>query len=120
MSLTDSDSLEKWLLRAKRYDSKEEACHLLNELLSSLASGDVVLLPRLADKYHIAKYIGCKPDTIYRWVKARFIPHLPIGGKLRFDIDDVKGWLQTLKVPGRKTRTPKIRIHQPGGRRRSA
>lgn len=43
-------------------------------------------------------------DTVYRWVHEGYLPHLKIGGAVRFKERDIEVWLAKRTNKGRKTR----------------
>jgi len=51
----------------------------------------------------MSNLLQASSGTIYKWTHAGFIPHLKIGGHLRFREKDVSIWLEKRCVPGRKT-----------------
>lgn len=42
----------------------------------------------------VARRLGVNPTSVTRWCKAGLLPHLKIGGVLRFDWTDVLGVVQ--------------------------
>jgi len=47
-------------------------------------------------------------STIYEWVREGFIPHLRVGGTIRFRPGEVQAWLDRHAHPGRLRRIPDI------------
>jgi excisionase family DNA binding protein len=47
-------------------------------------------------------------STIYEWVREGFIPHLRVGGTIRFRPNKVKAWLDRHATPGRQHRGPDL------------
>lgn len=45
-----------------------------------------------------AEYLDMSLDTLYYFVSTRQIPHLKIGGRLRFRQDQIDKWLQSKQV----------------------
>ena len=64
---------------------------------------DQILTPEEA-----ADYLRVKRSTIYAWVCQHFIPHLKLGGRLRFRRAALDAWLTAREVDGRATRIPGI------------
>jgi excisionase family DNA binding protein len=54
----------------------------------------------------VARATGFQPDTIYRWARDEYIPHVKVGRgsrkSLRFDMAEVAKWLEEKRCPGRK------------------
>lgn len=46
----------------------------------------------------LSEYLNVSKHTIYSWVSMKRIPHLKIGGTLRFDIREIESWLKERKV----------------------
>jgi excisionase family DNA binding protein len=42
-------------------------------------------------------------STIYRWVHYGFVPHVKLGGAVRFDEASVQSWLRKRECRGRAT-----------------
>ena len=49
-------------------------------------------------------------STIYEWVRQGFIPHLRVGGAIRFRPAEVLAWLDRHAHPGRLRRIPNIEL----------
>ena len=41
----------------------------------------------------LAERLGIKRSTLYAWAEQGSIPHLKLGRLLRFDPDEIEGWL---------------------------
>ena len=59
----------------------------------------------------VADLLSVRTSTIYEWVRMDYIPHIRLGtGKkkpcVRFDLDEIKRWLDERKVQGRTSRVP--------------
>lgn len=46
----------------------------------------------------LSKYLNVSKRTIYSWASMKRIPHLKIGGTLRFDVREIESWLEEKKV----------------------
>ncbi len=46
----------------------------------------------------LSEYLNIPKHTLYSWVSMKRIPHLKIGGTLRFDMRDIETWLKEKKV----------------------
>ena len=42
----------------------------------------------------LAERLGIKRSTLYAWAEEGSIPHLKLGRLLRFDPDEIEGWLR--------------------------
>jgi excisionase family DNA binding protein len=49
-------------------------------------------------------------STIYEWVHQGYIPHVKVGGCVRFVPSSVKAWLDQLAHPGRTRRVPAVEV----------
>ncbi len=59
---------------------------------------------QLLNTRETAQFLGYPENTIYKWRWLEKIPYMKIGGSLRFDIDDLKKWLEDKKVSERELR----------------
>ena len=57
---------------------------------------------QLLDDEEAARFLDVSPTTLRTWRcrKRYLIPYLKIGGKVRYDLDDLIGWLASRKVNG--------------------
>jgi excisionase family DNA binding protein len=46
----------------------------------------------------MAEYLNMSLNTLYYFVHTRQIPHIKIGGKLRFDLEEINGWLDNMRI----------------------
>ena len=53
-----------------------------------------VAIPRLLTVTEAAEFLGRGVNTLYIDCRAGLIPHYRIGNSLRFDLDQLKTWLQ--------------------------
>ena len=54
---------------------------------------------RLGTVSDAAKFLDIEPDTVYRWVKAGYLPCIRLGVEgsrrvLRFDLDALRRWVE--------------------------
>jgi excisionase family DNA binding protein len=49
---------------------------------------------RLLDINEAADYLNLSTSTLYSWVSQRRIPHLKIGGRVRFDKKVLDRWIK--------------------------
>lgn len=54
---------------------------------------------RLLNKKGVAALLGINPRTVDNWIYQRFIPHLKIGGVVRFRPADIEQFLEKHFVP---------------------
>jgi excisionase family DNA binding protein len=45
----------------------------------------------------LSELLKVKNKTLYQWAELGQIPHIKINGSLRFDIEDIKQWIQSCK-----------------------
>ncbi len=45
----------------------------------------------------LSELLRVKNKTLYQWAELGQIPHIKINGSLRFDIEDIKQWIQSCK-----------------------
>ncbi len=55
-------------------------------------------LPALIDIHGIARRLGTSERHVRRLVAERRIPYLKVGGSVRFDEAEIKGWLDAARV----------------------
>jgi excisionase family DNA binding protein len=61
----------------------------------------------------IAEMLGVKPKTIYQWVLLGQIPFYKLNGSVRFDLDDIRGWVLTCKKSPTAGYNPLIQARSP-------
>jgi len=59
-------------------------------------------VPELCAKLRVAR------STVYDWVHLGFIPHVRLGGCVRFRPSEIGRWLDQQAKPGRTRRVPDI------------
>jgi excisionase family DNA binding protein len=47
----------------------------------------------------VSKMLNVSPKTVYLWCDLHIIPHYRLGGSIRFDLDEIKAWVKSCKVP---------------------
>jgi len=45
-----------------------------------------------------ADFLGVKVNTLYSWVHTRKIPYVKVGRLVRFDLAEIKSWLQDFVI----------------------
>ena len=63
-------------------------------------------MEKLLTVHEISNLLEVKPSTIRKWVHLEFIPHVKLGGAVRFDKQTVENWISDLSIKGRSNRTP--------------
>jgi excisionase family DNA binding protein len=48
--------------------------------------------------------------TIYDWVHEGYVPHVKVGGCVRFRPSEVQAWLDRHAKPGRPRRVPEVQV----------
>jgi excisionase family DNA binding protein len=52
---------------------------------------------QLATVKDVSKLLQVKEKTLYQWAESKQIPCLKLNGSLRFDIEDIKTWMDSCK-----------------------
>ena len=47
----------------------------------------------------VSKMLNVSPKTTYLWCDLHIIPHYRLRGSIRFDLDEIKAWVKSCKVP---------------------
>ena len=63
---------------------------------------------RLLTPAEIAQLLGVKQSTIYQWTHMGFIPHIKLGGLLRFKEADIDRWLEKRSRLGRISKRQQV------------
>jgi excisionase family DNA binding protein len=45
----------------------------------------------------VSEILNVKPSTLYQWAELGQIPCIKINGALRFDLEDIKKWIDSCK-----------------------
>lgn len=45
-----------------------------------------------------AAYLDIKKNTLYQWVNQRKIPYLKFGKRVKFDLQELEGWIKKKRV----------------------
>ena len=53
-----------------------------------------VQIPRLLTVEEAAEFLGLARNTVYIHGRAGLIPHFKVGAAVRFDLDDLRAWLE--------------------------
>jgi excisionase family DNA binding protein len=53
-----------------------------------------VAVPRLLNAVEAAEFLGISRNSLYIWVREGRVPHYKIGTAVRFDVDDLRRWLE--------------------------
>jgi len=54
--------------------------------------------PFLLPVKEASRWLGMSPFTLYSWAQAHRIPHYKIGKRVMFSTEDLKRWLDRLRV----------------------
>lgn len=54
--------------------------------------------PRYLDVAGTAEYLSMSEDTVRSMVKRQEIPHIKVGRRLRFDIQDLDLWMRRQRI----------------------
>lgn len=65
-------------------------------------SSPLKTIPTLMTVEDVASYLKVAVQSVYRWASQEKIPHLKVGGSLRFDPNEIQEWLN--KKPARRGR----------------
>jgi len=65
---------------------------------------------KLVDIKYLSDFLSIKASTIYQWAELKQIPCLKINGCLRFDIDEIKSWIQSCKKDRVSDYNPILRL----------
>ena len=63
---------------------------------------------RLLDAAAVAERLGVPETWVRESARSGAMPHVRLGRYVRFDVADVKAWLESCKQPGRSIR-PRVR-----------
>jgi len=59
---------------------------------------EVLLTPK-----ELSEWLQIKTATVYKWTHIGFIPHIKIGGNIRFNRIQIERWLKRKERRGRST-----------------
>ena len=57
---------------------------------------------RILNVKELAEYLGFAPGTVYNWVCLKKVPYIKIGGRVKFDIQDINKIVERLKIEPHK------------------
>lgn len=63
----------------------------------SLKATEAIAAPRLLTVQEAARYLAVSVSTLYGWVWQRRVPFVKVGRALRFDLDDLKEFVENNK-----------------------
>ncbi len=52
---------------------------------------------RVIEIKELSEILKVKPSTLYQWAELGQIPCVKLNGCLRFDLDDILGWIKACK-----------------------
>jgi len=59
-------------------------------------------MERLLTARQLSELLQVGESTVYKWTHMEFIPHVKLGGSIRFVAGDVKAWVAARSHQGRK------------------
>lgn len=59
-------------------------------------------LPKLIRPEELSERLGVRKGTIYSWVRRGVIPCVRLEGLVRFDLEEIGGWIKERKKAARK------------------
>ena len=59
-------------------------------------------MKKLLTVEELSSMLRVSKSTVYRWVHYEFVPHLKIGGTVRFNENAIEKWLEARKIAGRR------------------
>ena len=68
---------------------------------------------QIVDVKKLSEIINVKAKTIYQWAELKQIPHMKLNGSLRFDLDDIKQWIQDCKIQAQAGYNPLVQTRSP-------
>jgi excisionase family DNA binding protein len=57
-------------------------------------------LPRLLEVNHVAHRLSVSPDHVRRLIKAKKLPHVRLGTRVRVDAQDLHAFIEAQRVNG--------------------
>ena len=60
-------------------------------------------MEQLLTPKQLSGILQVSPSTVYQWTHTGFIPHIKLGGNVRFRPSDVEKWLNKRARKGRST-----------------
>lgn len=57
---------------------------------------------RLLNVEELALHLGFAKGTIYNWVHLKRVPYIKIGGRVKFDLNDIDQIVERLKIAPHK------------------
>lgn len=70
-------------------------------------------MQRLLTVDDLSNALQVSRSTVYRWVQSDFVPHLKIGGTVRFDEKAVRRWLDKRSYAGKSKMCTEIDSREP-------
>ncbi len=65
-------------------------------------------MPRLLDVGELADLLHLSKSTVYGKIASKEIPHLRIGGRRLFSVEDIEAWLRGQKVAPASQHVPQM------------
>jgi excisionase family DNA binding protein len=61
----------------------------------------------------VSEFLNVKLSTVYQWAELGQIPCLKLNGCLRFDIEDIKNWIESCKKEAASSYNPFTQVRSP-------
>lgn len=61
----------------------------------------------------LAEILNVKASTLYQWAELGQIPCIKLNGSLRFDLDEIRGWVESCKVSPESRYNPLVQSRGP-------
>lgn len=68
---------------------------------------------KLLNVQDVSEMLNAKPKTIYQWAETGVIPCVKLNGCLRFDLDDIKEWINFCKKEAASGYNPFTQVRRP-------
>jgi len=63
----------------------------------------VAIEEHLLTPKQLSEFLQIEVSTVYKWTHYGYVPHFKIGGNIRFDLAQIKRWLNRRQKRGRDT-----------------
>ena len=63
----------------------------------------------------LSNLINIKQKTLYQWVELGQIPYIRLNGSIRFDLGDIRAWVEGCKREAQAGYNPAAKLEAPKG-----